>query len=328
MKAFVTGATGFIGRHVARRLAQSGHELCCLARRTSSIGHLEELDATLITGDLNDRDSLREGMEGCDWVINVAGLYSFWEPNKRVFSDVNITGTRNVMECALEAGASKVVHVSTAGIWGKSAVSPTKEDSPVGPDRFCEYWETKYRGDLIAWELHEKRGLPLVVVYPTGVLGPGDPKPSGQYVKKFVDRKMPAAMFNDATLTWVHVNDVAEVIVRAAEKEGNIGERYIAGKEHRSVGELNQMLSEISGVPIPRMTFPDWMVTTMAALATFVADLIKKPPLMDMSTDFIGVFKGMKQGLTFDGSKAERELGIEYTPVRTALEEEVESYQK
>ena len=113
MKTFITGATGCIGSHMVKRLAQSEHELYCLVRKTSHVGELE-LGATLITGDVTDKDSLLEGMRGCDGVINLAAIYSFWEPNKRIYTDVNVEGTRNVMECALETDVSKLVHVSTA----------------------------------------------------------------------------------------------------------------------------------------------------------------------------------------------------------------------
>ncbi len=119
MKIFITGATGFIGTHLVRRLAQTEHKLCCLVRKTSNIHYLKELGVTLITGDVADRDSLLQGMRGCDWVVNLANVYSYWEPDNRVYKKVNVEGTRNVMECALETGISKMVHVSTAGIYGK-----------------------------------------------------------------------------------------------------------------------------------------------------------------------------------------------------------------
>ena len=153
MKTFITGATGFIGTHLVKRLAQTEHKLFCLVRKTSNLNRLKELGVTLIMGDVTDNDSLLEGMRGCDWVINLANIYSFWEPNKQIYSEVNIDGTRNVMECVLETGVSKVVHISTAGIYGKPAECPFTEESPVGPVRFSEYFRTKYEGDLIAWEL-------------------------------------------------------------------------------------------------------------------------------------------------------------------------------
>ena len=325
MKMFITGATGFIGTHLVKRLAQTEHKLCCMVRKTSHTRQLEELGATLVTGDVTDKDSLLEGMRGCDCVINLANVYTFWEPNKKIYMDVNVEGTRNVVECALETGVSKVVHVSTAVVYGKPADCPFTEESPVGPVRFSEYARTKYTGDLIAWELYEKKGLPLVMIYPASVLGPGDPKATGQYIMNLVHRRLPATIFHDAILTFVHVRDVAEAIVKAAEKQNNIGEKYLVGKYQLSMQENNKIISEISGVPPPKMHLPDTLVMVNATLLTWLADLIKKPPMGGMSRDQM---RTVREGFRFDGSKAERELGITYTPIRVAIEEAIASNQE
>ncbi|UCD94496.1 MAG: NAD-dependent epimerase/dehydratase family protein, partial [Candidatus Zixiibacteriota bacterium] len=294
-------------------------------RKTSDTRELLELGVTSVTGDLTDRASVLEGMKGCDWVINLANIYTFWEPDKQVYTDVNIEGNRNVMEAALETGIHKMVHVSTAGIYGKPAERPFSEESPVGPVRFSEYFRTKYEGDLIAWDLYKRKGLPLVVIYPCAVLGPGDPKTTGQYIQDLIHRRMPATVFHDSILTWVHVRDVAEAIVRAAEKENNIGEKYLIGRQELSLKEFNDMVRDISGVRLPRMRLPDSIVTINARLLTWLADIIKKPPLWGMSVDQI---RTMKEGFRVDGSKAERELDITYTPVQQALEEAIASYQR
>jgi dihydroflavonol-4-reductase len=228
------------------------------------------------------------------------------------------------MECALETGVPKVVHVSTSVIYGRPADCPYTEESPVGPERFSAYAQSKYDGDLVAWELYEKRGLPLVTIHPGGVLGPGDPKASGQYVQNLILRRVPGRVFPDSVLTWVHVRDVAEIIVRALEKQDNVGEKYLAGKEQLSLQEISEMISEISGVPLPGMRLPDFLVKTNAVLLTWLSGLTKKPPMLGLSVDQI---RTVKEGWRFDGSKAERELGIVYTPIRTALEEAIASYQ-
>ncbi len=324
MKIFITGATGFIGTHLVKRLAQTEHTLYCLVRKTSNIRELKEIGATLVTGDVTDKNSLLKGMEGCDWLLHLANVYSFWESNKQIYTEVNVEGTRNVMECALETGVSKVVHVSTAATYGKPADSPFVEESAVGSVRFSEYARTKYAGDQIAWELYEKKGLPLVVIYPGSVVGPGDSKASGKYISDLLRRRLPATVLPNSVLTVVYVMDVVEAIVSAAEKENNIGEKYLIGKHQLSVGESNEMISEISGVPLPKIRLPDSLAMFNAILLTALADLIKKPPLWGMSTDQI---KTMREGFRFDGSKAERELGITYTLIRNALEETIASYQ-
>jgi dihydroflavonol-4-reductase len=324
MKTFITGSTGFIGTHLVKRLSQTEHELCCLVRKSSQVGDIEKMGATPVRGDVTDKDSLLEAMRGREWVINLANIYSFWEPNRRVFKDVNVEGTRNVMECALETGVSKVVHVSTTVVYGRPEDSPFTEESSVGPVRFSEYARTKYAGDLIAWELYEKKGLPLVMVYPGAVLGPGDPKATGQFIRDLMNRRLPAKVFQDSILTFVHVGDVAEAIARAAERENNVGEKYFVGKHQLSIGEVGEMVGQISGVPLPKISLPDSLVMVNATLLTWLANWTKKPPMWGMSVDQM---RTMKQGLRFDGSKAERELGITYTPIRVALEEAIASYQ-
>jgi dihydroflavonol-4-reductase len=325
MKVFVTGGTGFIGGHLVERLAQDGHELRCLVRETSDVSLLEKVGATLIAGDVTDKASVLEGMKDCDWVANLAAVYETWVPNRQIYTDVNVHGIRNVMECALEEGVSKVVHVSTSVIYGKPADCPFTEESPVGPVRFSEYAESKYEGDLFAWKLSEQRRLPLVVIYPGAVLGPRDCKATGRYIQNQIRRRVPARVFTETVFTWVHVRDVAEIIVRALEKEGNVGEKYLAGTHQLSYQEFSEMIGDISGVPIPRLRLPNLLVRWCAALLTWLAKLTKKPPMLEMSVDQM---RTMKEGLRFDGSKAERELGIAYTPIRTAVEEAIASYKE
>jgi dihydroflavonol-4-reductase len=227
------------------------------------------------------------------------------------------------MECALEVSVAKVVHVSTAGIYGKPADCPFREESEVGPDRFCDYFQTKYEGDQIVWDLYRQKRLPVVVVYPTAVLGAGDPKATGQYIKNLVRHRLPARVFEHAVMTFVHVKDVTEVIVRAAEKEDNIGEKYLVGNCRMSWGEINEMVSEISGVSLPKLRLPGPLVMVNAALLTGLASLIKKPPPWGMSIDQMRV---MREGFCVDGSKVERELCVSYTPIRIAIEEAIASY--
>lgn len=325
MKIFITGGTGFIGRYTTELLSNTNHQLKLLTRKTSDTTFLNYPNATVIKGDLNDKDSLLNGMEDCDAVINIAGHYTFWEPDKRIYSEVNIDGTRNVMECALEIGVKKVVHISTAGVYGKPDEQPFNEESTPGPLRFSEYFRTKYEGDRIAWDLYKKKGLPLVVIYPVCVLGAGDTKASGRYIKYLIGRNLPATVFKDEIFSFVYVKDVAQAIINALEKENNIGEKYLVGNHRYKWREINEMISEISGVPLPKFNMPNSLTMLNAYMLTGLADLIKKPPLWGMAIDQMKV---MKAGFNADGSKAEKELGIEYTPIRFALKEAIDSLEK
>lgn len=229
------------------------------------------------------------------------------------------------MEVALEAGISKVVHVSTLVVWGRPKRTPFDEETPIGPVRFTEYARSKYAGDEIVWELHRERGLPVAVLYPGTVLGAGDPKSTGQYVKDLIERRVPGRLFEGSAWTFVQVKDVAEATVRALEKAGNEGEKYLIDKHTLTMGELTRMVCEISGAPLPRRRLPGPVAMAGATLATKVADLTGRPPFLGMSADLM---RNVKEGAVFDGSKAERELGITYTPIRQAIEEEVASHRR
>jgi dihydroflavonol-4-reductase len=324
MKIFITGSTGFVGTYLIKQLAQTKHELYCLARETSDIRFLKEAGANIFTGDVTDKASLQKGMEGCDWVAHLASSFVFWVPNNQVFYDVNITGTRNVMESALEKGISKVVYISTAAVYG-NAEWPVTEETPVGTERASKYVRTKYEGDLIAWDLYKEKKLPLVVVYPSAVIGANDPKAAGRYLKNYAQGRMPAQVLTKLYFPYVHVRDVAEAIVKALEKENNIGEKYLVSAENHTFGEINQMVSEISGTKLPFIKLPIGLTVLTSFLLTGIANLVGKPPIWDMSVDQISL---MKQGFQIDGSKAERELGITYTPVYDGIKEAIESFKE
>jgi len=322
MKIFLTGGTGFIGIHTVELLSKTNHKVKLLTRKTSNTFSINYSNTTLVEGDLNDKRSILKGMEDCDSVINIAGHYTFWEPDNRIYSDVNIIGTKNVLECALETGVNKIVHISTAGVFGKPDDQPFNEESVPGEVRFSAYFRTKSEGDRIAWELYEKKGLPLVVIYPVCVLGAGDTKASGRYINNLINRKLPAAVFKDEIFSFVYVKDVAQAIINALEKENNIGEKYLIGNHTYKWKEINEMIGELAGVPLPRFSLPDYLTMINAYVLTGLANLIKRPPLWGMAVDQMKV---MKAGFNVDGSKAERDLGIKYTPIRVALQEAIDS---
>nr|VFK41395.1 MAG: dihydroflavonol-4-reductase [Candidatus Kentron sp. TC] len=320
MNIFITGATGFVGKELIGKLAKTEYGLHCLVRKTSDVAHLEAAGAQLAIGDVTDKDSIREGMKDCQCVIHLANLYSFWEPEKEIFARVNIEGTRNVMECAIEADVAKVIHVSSCVTYGYPEESPFTEDSEPGPP-LSEYARTKRIGDEIVEKLREERGLPVVILLPGPILGAGDPKATGQYVSNLIHRKLPATMLEETSMTFVHVKDVAQGIMKAAEKEGNIGEKYLLGKYRLSIREMNEAVRDLSGAPLPIMTLPGFLVRPTAELLTILANLFKVPPLWGMSVDQI---RTSQRGIHFDGGKAERELDLVYTSPHDALREMVE----
>lgn len=325
MKVFITGWAGHIGKHLVRRMSRTMHTIRCMASTSSELEELSALGVNVIGGDLTNRDALREGMHGCDWVINLAELNSYWEPDNDLYRRIHVEGTRTVMECALEAEVSKVVHVSSIEIYGKPRESPFRESTHEGLFRFSHYSRTRYEGDHIAWLLYQERNLPLVAVYPCAALGSEDAAFTGKVIRRLIERRMPARLFPHSIFTFVHVDDVAETILRAAEKPDNLGERYFAGNTRLTLGDLYDMVSDISGVHSPILTVPGSLAMPGARILTWFADRIKRPPLFDLSTDAV---RTMREGFMVDGSKVESELGIAYTSVRKAVEEECEWFLK
>lgn len=316
MKIFVTGGTGFIGGYMVRCLSESKHKLVCLARKTSDTRVLKEVGAEVVIGDLLDKASLVRGMRGCDWVVDLASNFVFWVPDKSVYEQVNIQGLRNIMESVLETGVSKIVHVSTEAIYG-DATWPINENSALGKHCASQYAQTKREGDQIAWKMYQEQGLPLVMVYPGGVIGADDPKAVGRYLRNFALQRMPGQVVVDKPFPLVYVEDVCEAILKALEKENNLGEKYFLSAANLTFGEINHLIAQVADAHLPILILPDSVTMVMARMLTWIADLVKKPPLLDLSVDQVML---MKLGYQFDGTKVTRELGITYTPIPVAFE--------
>jgi len=315
----LTGATGFVGRHVAQRLAQSGHRVRCLVREQSDTQFLEDLGGQFefVTGDVLEPRTLDPFCEGANWLIHCAGYRDFWHPSREFYFDLNCRGAENVMRAALDAKVEKVVHVSTPLAFGTPSEMPFDEESPAGPQH-SDYARSKYLGDCAAWRLFEEKGLPLAIVYLAAVIGAGDPRPTME-VRRFAEGRIPALVGADTTFIYVHVRDAALAIVRAAENPNSVGQRYLVGGERATTREYFRIISDLTGVPLPRFEVPDAVILPLSRLLTAIARWTgRRPPVPEdiIRTTLAG-------SLLFDGSKAERELGIRYTPLRTALAEAV-----
>jgi dihydroflavonol-4-reductase len=323
MKIFITGATGFIGKALLKRLLGSPHQVTCLVRTAGRAESVLRAGFNVQRGDVFDLPALQAGMLGCDWVIHLANLYSMWIPRRADFQAINVEGTRNVLEAALAAGVKRVVYVSTAAVFGQPAERPFNEQSEPGKRLFSEYARTKALADQLAWQMQRQRGLPLTVLYPGIVLGAGDDKPSGRYIRDILLRRVPSTIFNRSVATYVYVDDVAEAILRSAELPQALGERYLLGKYRLSGTELAHMVSRLSGVHLPWLHVPDAIVLGGSYALTAFANLTGIAPPWGLSSDAAWT---MKVGFEYDGSKAERELGITYTLLESALKEAIQSY--
>ncbi|GGL86282.1 dihydroflavonol-4-reductase [Deinococcus aerolatus] len=315
---FVTGATGFIGSRLVPRLLKRGHTVKALVRHPEQAGRLRALGVQLQSGDVTRPDGLAEGMRGADWLLHLANHYSLHERDESIFAHVNVQGNRNVMQAALDAAVEKVVHISSGVSYGVSPDQPLREDSRVGPHPNA-YWRTKHAGDEVVQSFKDQ-GLPVVTLYPGAVVGPGDPNATGQWIRRLVRQRQVLRAFEGSGFTFVHVEDVAEAIVRAAEREDNVGERYLIGQEYLTNRAFVELVAELSGRPMPPIVLPDRLAHASAAFLEKLEKWTGLPPLLGFTGNSA---RHLAAGFRFGSSKAKDELGLMYTPVRQAVAEDI-----
>ena len=262
MTTLVTGATGFLGSALARELLKDGRTLKLLVRKNSDTRNIDDLDCEVAYGDLQDRDSLKSALVGCKTLYHTAAYYSLWSQDKKLIYDINVQGTRNILESALEMGIEKVVYTSTVGCIGLSENgSPANENQPMNTATLCnDYKLSKYEAEQVAHELFG-RGLPIVIVNPSTPVGPRDikPTPTGKIILDFLNRKMPA--YIDTGLNLIDVADCARGHILAEEK-GRLGERYILGNKNMSLKDILLALETLTGLKAPRIKLPYWVAYT------------------------------------------------------------------
>lgn len=307
MATLVTGATGFIGSHIARKLVERGEQVKILLRKSSQTKNIDDIDVERVYGDVLDLDSINEALKGCDTLYHTAGVASFRKEDYQKMEDINVQGTKNIMNAALESGIKRAVHTSSIAAIGTDLQGGiANEDTKYELDYLgVKYLDTKRRGEDAALEL-SKKGLPVVVVNPATVIGTGDIYLSSTaFILWFYKKKYPGYM--DGTLNMVDVEDVAEGHILAAEK-GRTGERYILGNENYTLLELFKLLEELTGIPRPKMKIPYFM----ALASGYFVERILGLSFPNYSTMDVDSVKLSKLRWHFDSSKAIKELG--YTP--------------
>jgi dihydroflavonol-4-reductase len=320
MRAFVTGATGFLGSHVARVLAEQGAELRLLVRPTSNLKNLEGLKAETAIGDLRDPASLEKAMSGCEVVFHVAADYRLWVRDPAEMYRSNVEGTRAILEAARRNKVRSVVYTSSVATMGFTGNGhPADEDSPVTlADMIGHYKRSKFMAEQVA--LDAGRGtMRVVTVNPTTPIGEQDvkPTPTGRIVVDFLKRKFPA--YVDTGLNLVDVRECALGHVAALEK-GKSGERYILGGENLTLKQILDKLGAISGLPSPTVKLPYFVAYLAGAVDETVSGrMLGREPRATIETVRMG-----KKKMWASSSKAERELGWKTLPADAALRRAVE----
>jgi dihydroflavonol-4-reductase len=320
LKAFVTGATGFLGSHVARVLSEQGADLRLLVRSSSNLKNLEGVKAEIANGDLREGASLEKSMSGCDTVFHVAADYRLWVRDPNEMYRTNVGGTRALLEAARKNGIQRVVYTSSVATIGfRTDGQAADEDSPVSlADMIGHYKRSKFMAEQIAMEAG-RRGMQVVTVNPTTPMGERDvkPTPTGRIVVDFLKRKFPA--YVETGLNLVDVRECALGHIAGLEK-GRAGERYILGGEDLTLKQILDKLGQITGLPSPRIKLP-----YLVAFAAGVVDeavtglLLRREPRATVDTVRMG-----KKKMFASSAKAERELGWKLVPVDDALRRAVE----
>ena len=315
MKVFVTGATGFVGSHVARDLAAIGADLCLLVRKTSRLENLEGIAGERVLGDLREPESFRSVLPGCDAVMHVAADYRLWVRDPKAMYAANVDGTRDLLRLAREEGVKRFIYTSSVATMGfRQDATIVDEATPVSlADMIGHYKRSKFLAEQEAIKAAQS-GQEVVILNPTTPVGPNDvkPTPTGRIIVDFLNRKFPA--YVDTGLNLVDVREVARTHV-AALKVGHFGERYILGGENLTLKQILDKLSAITGLPSPTLRVPHAVAMAFALFdENITGRLLGKEPRATVEAVRMG-----RKMMFASPAKAERELGFQQVPVYPAL---------
>jgi dihydroflavonol-4-reductase len=313
--ALVTGASGFLGWHVARVLLRRGYAVRALVRPGSRVA---EIDVETATGDLRDPQSLERAVAGCGLVFHVAADYRLWAKNPKDLYQSNVAGTRNLLETARRAGVERLVYTSTVGCIGIPHDGIGDENTPVSLDDMAgDYKRSKFLAEQVVLEF-ARQGFPAIIVNPTAPVGDHDvkPTPTGQTVLDFLNGKIPA--FIDTGLNIVDARDAAEGHWLACER-GRVGERYILGSENLTLAQILQLLARITGRKAPTVKLPYAVAYCAGVCSTAWAEVTGAPPRVP-----IDAVRMARKKMWVTDAKARQELGFQPAPAETALRRAVE----
>ena len=309
MKAFLTGATGFIGGEVARQLRRRGDEVVCLVRSPEKGAKLRDLGCELVAGDLGDEAAIRAGMGSCDAVIHAAAMYEVGIPAKQrpAMWEANVAGTKRVMKVALDLGIPRIAYVSTVGIFGNTHGQVVDESYRNPETDFTSYYEeTKLEAHKAVQRMIEEQGLPAIIVQPGGVYGPGDTSQVADLLEQFFAGKLPLLPFPELGICMTHVEDIAGGVLLALEK-GTVGEAYVISGPATTMRGAIESVARLSGRKPPKRALPTGLMKAMIPIGPLVGKVMGQPPnLRELISS--------ADGVTFWASyeKAQRQLG--YSP--------------
>jgi dihydroflavonol-4-reductase len=315
MRAFVTGATGFIGGNLVRELLTDGWQVRALVRPSAEQGNLTGLPVEIAVGDLANQRRLAEQLQGCDVVFHVAALYSLWARDAAAIYRANVTGTENLLAAARQVRIKRFVHTSSVAAIGvpPAGTLGTETTQTTLAALISDYKKSKYLAEQAALQA-ARDGLDVVIVNPSTPVGAHDikPTPTGEIILRFLQDRMPAYVHTGLNL--IDVTDVARGQILAWQK-GRTGERYILGNRNLTLKELLELLATLTGKPVPRFALPHFIPLTVAFIDERVlARFFGKTPQVSVYS-----VQMSQKAMYYDASKAVRELGLPQHSIEKAL---------
>ena len=319
MKLFLTGATGFVGSHVAQLAVDQGASILCLARPASNLSHLPR-EATVVHGDLREPEGFASALRGCDALIHIAADYRLWVPDPADMYKSNVAGTRELLRLAREAGVPRVVYTSSVATMGfRTDGTVVDESTPVGEaDMIGHYKRSKWLAEREAI-VAARAGQPVVILNPTTPIGAWDrkPTPTGRIVVDFLNGNFPA--YVETGLNLVDVREIARAHLVAVER-GMPGERYILGGENLTLKQILDRMAVITGLPSPKHKVPHAVAMAFAFFDEMITGKLRgKEPRATVEAVRMG-----KKMMFASSAKAERELGFVVKPVEVAMRSAVQ----
>ena len=315
----LTGATGFVGSAVARKLLARGARVRAMVRGGGDRRNIEGLALELVDGDLLRPETFAPAVEGCHALFHVAADYRLWTPDPAALYGANVDGSRGLIEAALAAGVERIVYTSSIATLGiVPGGAPADEDTPVTmSDMIGDYKRSKYLAEQAVRRLIEERSAPVVIVNPAAPLGPRDikPTPTGRIIVEAASGRMPA--YVDTGLNLVHVDDVAEGHLLAFER-GAVGERYILGGQDMTLAEILGEIAVLTGGRAPRIRLSHNLVLPLAHAAEAWARLTGREPFVTVDG-----LRMAKKHMYFSSAKAQAALGYSPRPAAEALADAV-----
>jgi nucleoside-diphosphate-sugar epimerase len=303
MKALVTGASGFTGSYMVKNLLEHGVDVRAMVRKNSNLELLPSLPIDLVYGSLEDKESIENAVQGVDIVYHIAALFRAANVPNSEYWNVNVTGTENLLQASRDAGVKRFVHCSTCGVHGQIINPPADENAPIDPEDI--YQETKWEGEKLALRFGKENGLPVTVVRPVGIYGPGDTRMLRMY-KSVQNGKF--IMFGGGNVMYhlSYVTDIVEGFRLAGESEKAIGEIYIiAGESHTTLMQFARDIAEDLGVKPPRWKPPVWPLNIAAHICEKICVPLRiQPPIFPRR---VHIFTHDR---SFDISKAKHDLGF------------------